>query len=173
MKSGLVFLGLFVLPVCLAQKIKWRPIEVKSDSTYEIKNEGKSYKALFDLPEDHGLKRSSLIVNNDTLRNIMFTEAKLTGDTLKILIHQTDEAYHHAYRITVVHDRFYIQYSFLTSGVQTRRTIKPLMTKLVLSSLEFRKGSMIRGYTAYKGKCIQGCWEDLIFIEGNFSAIIE
>ena len=173
MKSELIILGLLTLPGCSAQKVKWKSIDTDRHATYEIKNEGKLYHAFFDAPNEQGPKRSSLIVNGDTLRNLMFTEAKLNQDTLKILIYQTDEAYHHAYRIVIVNNKFCIDYSFLTSGVQTRRRIKPLATKLVVGTLEFRKGGTVRGYTAYRGKCKRGCWEDLILVEGNFSVIIE
>jgi hypothetical protein len=75
MKSELIILGRLVLSGCTAQKVKWKVIKMNRQAAYEIKNEGKLYNAFFDAPDEQGPKRSSLIVNGDTLRNLMFTQA--------------------------------------------------------------------------------------------------
>jgi len=155
-----------------AQQPKWNKIVLDTNSKYKITNEGKIYNPV-DVPGEEGPKKPSLRVNNDTLRTILFTEAKLNGDTLKILIYRTDPAYHHEYLITIVKGKYFIKYTFLTSGVQEKRTLNPLETKLKLNNLVFKKGKEIRGYTEYKGECTEGCWEKLIQVKGNFSVVIQ
>jgi hypothetical protein len=159
------------------QKAKWNQVLIDSNDKYKITNEGKTYypcgEPTPEAPTPVGPKKSSLIVNNDTSRTILFTKAKLKGDTLEILIHHTDPAYHHKYLITIVKGKYFIKYTFKTSGVQEKRTIIPLETKLKLKSSDFKKGKEIRGYTEYKGECTEGCWEKLIQIKGNFSVVIQ
>jgi hypothetical protein len=173
MKRILPLIFLTVSACSYAQKSKLSEVIVDLKRSYEIPNEGKVYNTLFDLPEGNDTVNASLIVNGDTLRDIRSAKANLKGDTLRILVYQTDPAYHHQFVISVIKDKYYITYKFLTSGEQVKREIKPLETKLILNSLDFSKGKEIRGYTEYKGKCLKGCWEDLILVKGNFKVVIE
>lgn len=158
-----------------AQKVKWNEVTVDSKSTYDIPNEGKVVNTLFDVPETRDTIRSGMILNNDTLFTILFTKAELSGDTLKILIHQDDPAYHQEYLITVFKNRYNIHYVLSAPVDPEKSKMVASETKLKLSSLDFKKGKEIRGYTEYKGKCVKGCFEGdrPVTVKGNFAVIIE
>jgi hypothetical protein len=172
----------FVIIICLsaahfscAQKVKWNQIIVDSKGTYNIPNEGKVVNTLFDVPETRDTIKSGLILDNDTLFTIFFTKAKLDGDTLKISIHQTDPAYHQECLITVVKNKFNIDYDLRTGLEPEENKMRVLQPKLKLNTLDFKKGKKIRGYTEYTGKCVKGCLEESrpVTVKGNFSVIIE
>jgi len=175
MNRLLIIVCFFTTHFSCAQKAKWNEVIVDNKSTYDIPNEGKVVNTLFDVPETRDTVRSAMILDNDTLFTILFTKAELRGDTLKILIHQTDAAYHQEYVITVIKNRYNITYDLRTPIDPERSIMGTLETKLKLNSLEFKKGKELRGYTEYKGKCIKGCFqgESLVTVKGNFMAVIE
>lgn len=175
MKNTLYIIFLTISSIACSQNLEWHKVNIDSSRSYEIKNEGNVINTLFDVPETEGVIKSSLIVNNDTLNKIQFVKGELNNDTLRILIHQTDPAYHHEYEITVFGDEYRINYEFRTSGEQDELKWMIIDSMLKLNSLDFKSGKEIRGYTEYEGKCVAGCNSDpeRITVKGNFSVLIE
>jgi hypothetical protein len=158
-----------------AQKTKWNQVIVESKSSFSISKEGKIVNTLFDNQETRDTIKSSLILNNDTLFTILFTKAKLNGDTLSILIHQDDPAYHQEYLITVLKNKYNINYVLSAPVDPEKSKMVASETKLILNSFDYKKGKEIRGYTEYKGRCVKGCFEGdrPVTVKGNFVALIE
>lgn len=166
---------LITLLLCVGENLfaqNLRELIVNPNAEYFIKNEGKTYQYKeTGMPEVLQIT-SDLVVNKDTLREIRSTEARLKGNSLVILIYETNPDYHHEYMIKIVEDQFVIDYTYMTSGQRRSIKVKPLDYQLVLNSNNFEKGKEIRGHTEFKGKCIEGCW-DKIDIRGDFKVMIE
>ncbi|MBX2895772.1 MAG: hypothetical protein KF763_10040 [Cyclobacteriaceae bacterium] len=172
MKKLSFYFMLFIANVSCAQKVTWNKVVVDKNSSFTVNNEGKMYNSLIDVSETNGFIKSDVMVNGDTTRRIVYTKSEMKNDTLKIVIHQTDPAYHHTYIILIFKNRYLMDYKFLTSGEAVNRRLKPIQTKLILKRLDFRKGEELRGYAEYKAKCLEGCWEDSIVVKGNFIVTI-
>jgi hypothetical protein len=110
-----------------------------------------------------------------TVYEIRFTEAKLTGDTLNILINELNPAYYHKYEIQIVKNKYRVSYNFLSSGEQVDREVKADDFKLILNTRDIKKGKEIRGHTEYKGKCVKGCWpsHSVFDIKGDFKVVVQ
>ena len=173
MNKVFFFFMLFAANVSCAQKVTWHKVIVDKNRSFAVKNEGTRHNSLFEIPDTKGVIKSDIMVNDDTTRNIVFTKGELKSDTLKLVIHQTDPSYDHQYVILIARDRYTIDYRFSTSGEDVTRKLKPIETKLILNGLNFRKGGELRGYTEYKAKCLEGCWEDTIVVRGNFIITID
>lgn len=171
-KSGILLLLLLQLQASCAQKDVWRRVVVEKDMVFDIPNEGQLHNDVGDQEANQEIS-ASLIVNRDSLRTIKYANARMIGDTLRILISQTTPAYHHTFAIYVSGDKYRIDYTFLTSGEPTERIIRTVQSKLMLSSLNFVAGSEIRGHAEFFGKCTKGCWEKILKVQGNFKAVIE
>jgi hypothetical protein len=145
-------------------------INIDKKSAFEIANEGAH---VLGLDSTSNIVLASLVVNNDPQRMITLTEGITHGDTLEMRIHHTDPAYHHEVKITIVNRKFWILYSFLTSGPRQKRVINPVFSQLTLNRNDFTKGDWIRGHLEYQAVCTEDCWEKSIKITGNFSALIK
>ncbi|MEI9919864.1 MAG: hypothetical protein WDO14_13855 [Bacteroidota bacterium] len=148
-------------------------VVVDPKRNYTVKSEGEIYNG-FDreYPEYADTTTADLNFNNSDWINIHFAKANFAGDTLQILVYETNPAFHHQYRISIIDNKFFIYYEFRTSGENVKRIARTLESKLILNTLDFKKGKEIRGYTEYKGECIDDCWSEPISIRGNFKVII-
>jgi len=106
---------------------------------------------------------------------IRFTEAKLIGDTLNILIDELNPAYYHKYQIQIIKNKYRVSYNFLSSGEDVDRKIKADDFVLILNTGDIKKGKEIRGHTEYKGKCVKGCWpsHSVFDIKGDFKVVVK
>jgi hypothetical protein len=171
MKHLLIILSIVTHTGCAQDQSGWNKIEIDSNSKYEVRNEDKIEKRnFFNEPDD--TVRASLIVDNNPLNAIKFSKAELKGDTLKILLYETNEAYHHEYLLSIIKNRYSLKYIFLVSGFDDDGEMIVLESKLKLNTFDFTKGQQIRGYTEFKGKCAKPCNQDFITLKGNFKAII-
>jgi hypothetical protein len=154
-----------------------RPLKIVLKSAkFEIENED-SVIHFLDKIVNPDTTRANLKVNNDENREIFFTNAKLNGHDLKILLHTTSPAYHQEYLISISNGKYRIKYNFKTSGDPFDRTIKSDNTILELNTLKFNKGDTVRGYTEFHGKCFYKKDPDypteILNIKGNFKFIIK
>jgi hypothetical protein len=165
----------FACHLSCAQRAKWSEVIVDKNDGYEVPNEGKVLNTLFEVAETRDTIRSGMVVNNDPRFTILFTEAEIRGDTLRILIHQTDPAYHQEYIVLVFKGKYNVEYTLSAPIDPERSKMIATETKLKLNTLDFKKGTQIRGYTEYTGKCAKGCFEGNrpVKVKGNFVAIIK
>jgi hypothetical protein len=168
----------FIILVCFnfvaySQQYKWSKFSVDGKKTFHIESENEVVDlSMFNEPPD--TIRASLVVNNNSLNTIVFTKARREGNKLVVLIHDTNEAYHHEFEISIVKDKYFTHYKFLVSGESDDEgLIIPHESSLVLNSCKFKRGNEIRGYIQFKGKCAMPCNEEWITVDGNFKAIIK
>jgi|GEM_PF-2128990 len=159
------------------QNKKYSSVLVDKADKFAIKKENKPIKIHFgDTYIETDTIRASLIVNNDSLRQIRFTKGKLEKDTLNILIHSTSPSYDHTYKIKVIGNKYIVDYQYqMDDGPPMVRKVTPTQYTVKLNSLDFKKGKEIRGYTEFQGKCSgEGCYgETDIEIKGNFKVLIK
>ena len=164
---------LFIVFVTLAMGSDcWRPIILNTQRNYEIKNEGRSYRPLY--LENEEIIQSNLIIDADSARVIRMTTSVPLNDTIVIKLFDNEESFAHAFDIVVIKDQYLIRYSREINFTDLIQKFEPVKTKLELNSLDFSKGSRIRGHIEYTGKCISGCTDKnkKVRIEGNFAVKI-
>jgi hypothetical protein len=147
----------------------YKPLVSDSKKDFRFKNEGKVIEWL-DGPEKID---SDMVVNGDALTDIQFATAKLNGDTLNVEIYQTDESHDHHYRIEIIKNTYKIDYNFSYPVDTVTRKIEPLDFRLIVNTKVFKKGTVLRGYTEFKGKCTVNCYDDIIEAKGFFMVTIE
>lgn len=130
--------------------------------------------------EYDGLKDSSLyivnsniIVNNDSLRLMRFTEfTKRANDTLQLDIFETNPAYSQNLTIRMINNQFKMDINYQTSGPYNPRKIKTIKQVLILKNHPNTKNDSIFGTLNYRGICQSGCTGN-IEIKGVFKAKIK
>ena len=165
---ALCLISLLIVSNVVAGQV-YKPLAIDTKKDFKFRNEGKTIK-WWDVIET---VNSDMLVNDDTLTDIQFTKAKLRGDTLDIEIYQSDESHDHHYRIEIIKDRYKIDYDFSYPADTTDRKIQPLDFMLTLITKKFKKGKDIRGYTEFKGKCIQNCYDEILIAKGTFKVTVE
>jgi hypothetical protein len=153
----------------LAMGQVYKPLTVDSKKDFKFRNEGKVIKWW----DEQETVNSDMLVNNDTLTDIQFTKAKLRGDTLDIEIYQNDESHDHHYKIEIIRDKYKIDYDFSYPADTTDRRIQTLDFMLTLNTKTFKKGKTVKGYTEFKGKCIENCYDNIIIAKGYFKVTVE
>lgn len=157
---------------CAQNRNTWSKVITDTSNKYEISDEDKIVKRdFFGEPDD--TVRAELVVNNNSLNKIHFTNAKLSGDTLRILVYEDNEAFSHKYLITVHKKKYIIDYNFLVDVVDDGGGIIPIETTLKLNTVDFTKGKEVRGYTLLKGKYAEQSKDKWIIVNGYFKVIIE
>jgi flagellar basal body L-ring protein FlgH len=147
---------------------------IDKQAKYFVKNEGKVYNNFSGDSEDNELTKAYLLVNGDTTRTIRSAKATMVGDALTIVIHENNPSYDHRYEIEISKGKYTIKYTFKTPGSEDeKREIVPVKEMLRLNTSTFKKGNAIRGYTEFSGECTGFCWDDTLFVKGNFSIVIE
>jgi len=145
---------------------------IDKNKKFEIKNEGKIINISFGNPTHSRLDtiRAELAVNNDPVREIHFTNAKLQDSLLTISINSTTTAYYQVYTIEIKDRKCKVNYLFKPSGPDFESTVTPTEYKVVLNTEDLSIGKEVRGYTEFKGKCKgDGCYgEEEFLIKGNF-----
>ncbi len=176
MKINFSFL-IILVPILGACQNGNNNLLIHPNDKFQIKNEDKVIKFTFGNPNFAKLDtvRAELIVNNDPVRGIQFTRAKLRSDTLTIIISSTTTAYHQVYNIEIAGGKCKVDYAFKPSGPDYKLTVVPTDYKVILNQADFQIGREIRGYTEFKGKCQgEGCYdENDIEIKGNFKVLIK
>ncbi len=118
--------------------------------------------------------KSTVLVNNDTLRQMRFASAeKINEETIELTIFETSPLYHQELTVQIVKDEFKMNFVYNMSGRPIERKIKTQSQKLTLKSNKFKKGEIIFGKLSFKGICIEGCSENEIKIEGYFKTEIK
>jgi len=147
----------------------YKPLTIDTKKRFNFKNEGK----VVNWWDEKETINSDMLVNNDTLTDIQFTRAKLSGDMLNIEIYQNDESHDHHYLIEIIKDKFKVDYDFSYPSDTTDRKIQTLDFMLTLDTKKFKKGKVVRGYTEFKGKCVQNCYDEMITAKGTFKVTVE
>ncbi|MFZ6008713.1 MAG: hypothetical protein ACOYXT_00075, partial [Bacteroidota bacterium] len=96
-KNAMIILYFFIVQFgCAQHKNDWKKISLDAKRKYSIERENEVVnRDFFNEPPD--TNRAALQMENVDYCDIKFTSAEMKHDTLKILIYQTDEAYHHEY----------------------------------------------------------------------------
>ncbi|EDP69978.1 hypothetical protein FBALC1_10612 [Flavobacteriales bacterium ALC-1] len=116
---------------------------------------------------------SNILVNNDSLRSIRFTKLKrISNDTLRLSIYETNPMYHHNLIASIIGTSFKITYDFDMSGPSIDPNIKTITQELILKSLPNKKGDSVYGYLNYLGKCNFDC-DGEIKIKGYFKTKLD
>ncbi|HJS54750.1 MAG TPA: hypothetical protein VJ765_09410 [Chitinophagaceae bacterium] len=112
------------------------------------------------------------IPNNWGPTEINFGEADLRGDSLFIEFHGYPGHTVETFKIVVVMDKYWSYYNFRDDDDFVSK-MTPIETKLILNNGNYKKGTAIKGYTEYIGKC-RNCKENkIIEIKGSFKILIE
>jgi hypothetical protein len=160
--------GIDIIEVRSAKDLK--PFVVDKKGVYSVQDEGTEF-------IDHNVRyitQAALEVSMTDRAVISYTDARLRGDTLDILIHDFDESHAHNFQIRIVGGKYAMLYDFSYPVDEVNRKIETLSSKLILNTGSFRKGESVRGYVEYSGKCEQGCeyTPGLIVVRGNFMVSI-
>ncbi len=156
-------------PLIVKSNKELKPLVLDSSIKCLIKNEDKKLK----FGDEIFVVKSGLLVNDDPMTDILFTQAKLNGDTLDILIYQTDESHDHNYKIKVIRDKYIIHYDFSYPADTTDRKIQTMDFKLILNRKNFYVGQELKGYTEFIGQCLTNCYESRIVAKGFFKVTVE
>jgi hypothetical protein len=168
-----IILSCFAVPA-LAQEYK--QLIVDPTRSFKIDHEDSIY---IDGPDTLKIMADLSMPTNETpslkAYQIRFTEARISGDTLRILIDESNAAYYHRYQIQIINSKYIISYSFLSSGEDVDRKVKADDFILILNTADLKKGREIRGHTEYKGRCVKGCWpsHSVFDIKGDFKVAIK
>ena len=76
-------------------------------------------------------------------------------------------------QIEIIKDKFKVDYDFSYPSDTTDRKIQTLDFMLTLDTKKFKKGKVVRGYTEFKGKCVQNCYDEMITAKGTFKVTVE
>lgn len=114
--------------------------------------------------------RSNCIVNADSTRLMGEVESFWKGDTLVIQIYETNPAYSQKLLLKIIKGRVSSKYDYISSPV-VRRKIKTINQKLVVNTMELKKGSRLKGYIEYRGLCVKNC-DDEINLKGYFYTLV-
>jgi hypothetical protein len=153
---------------CAQQPNSWKKFKVNPSVDYKIDHEDQVYVSDFEEPNDTITASVEIINENRHFSTIELSEATLVSDTLKITLYTTTSAYHHEYNIFVVNDKYLIKYRFAGGGGIFDEILVPIETTLRLDSKQFKRGSIIRGFTEFKTKCISPCSKGEFIAKGNF-----
>lgn len=149
-------------------------VKTNDKDSYDIPFEG----GVYGLEND---KIQACVMPEGRNNSVLFkTESQLKKDTLEILISGFNGVEGQILLIRIFGNRYMVLYQMESTvdgvdGNPEKKIIKPTKTLLRLKNLRFqKKGSSVRGYTEFEGKCISGCEKRSfnIKIKGNFSAHI-
>lgn len=162
-----------VQPSC-AQKnnvsSKW---ELDSVDRYFITNENEVYDMSW-LQEPNDTVKAELVVmfNGVESDKILFSEATIQNDTLKIILHRLSSSLYSEYSICILKQDYFVKFRYLVD-VLPEQVIISESNKLKLNTFDFKKGNEVRGYAEFRGRCLKPCDEKIITIKGNFKYIIK
>jgi hypothetical protein len=160
--------GIDLIKVTSSKELK--PIVIDKTRSYSVQEEATEL-------IDHELKHvtcAALEVNMQHGTIISYTDARMRGDTLDILVYDFDESQSNQFQIRVIRDKYKILYDFSYPVDELNRSITTVESTLLLSTGIFKKGAVVRGYVEYTGKCVQACEYvgEQIAVKGNFVALI-
>ncbi|MBI1767617.1 MAG: hypothetical protein HY015_11160 [Bacteroidetes bacterium] len=175
MKINIFFL-ITLIPLLGTCQDRSNSLLIHPNDKFEIRNEDKVIKFTFGNPNYVKIDtvRAELSVNNDPIREIHFTKAKLRNNILTIVINSTTSAYHQVYTIEIADGKCKADYTFRPSGPDYELAVVSLEYIVIVNHADFGIGKEIRGYTEFKGKCKgEGCYgEENFEIKGNFKVLI-
>jgi len=156
---------------------EFKPITFDSLRQYSITHED-SLADIWDGMNDH----EYVAVNADLTAPsrwgptpIHFAEANLRGDTLQIEFQGYSRMITVAtFRILIVRDQYWSHYNFKDDFVEGFvSNMIPIETKLILNDRNCKRGTTVKGYAEYKGKCRNCKRIKIIEFKGSFKALIK
>jgi len=125
------------------------------------------------IGESSDTVRAALVVNDNPYIVIRFAKVFYNGDKLSILLHETNESDNHKYLISILNNKYKITYNYIASGEnEDDGFIVPYETKLILKKFPLKSGTVLKGYTEFKGKC-GSCKEEWIIVKGTFEVVLK
>lgn len=190
MKKILILI-LTVTLTATASGQQYKKVLVDNSSEYFVKNEKDIYKSRYSqIVESDGNSRiietfdtvnADLVVDyypkkaNDKEEIVLYSaSAKLTGDTLEVLIYNHGFEFIWEYKILIVRDRYLAETWFVPPTTSKQIKIDPVLTSLKLNNLSFKKGTVLKGHSKMEGKCMERvCFSNNIIIEGDFKVTVK
>jgi hypothetical protein len=169
----ILIISLFgIIQSSFGQKLK--PISFDSLRNYSITYEDSLMDIFGPAWSDHEYERVNAdlrIPNTWEPTEINFAEAKLKGDTLYIDFHGYPGHFIETFRITIIKNQYWSNYHFRDDHDFSSK-MSVINTNLTLNTNNFQKGTIIKGYTEYVGKCRNCKGTKLIEIKGSFKTLI-
>lgn len=110
----------------------------------------------------------------DGMYSIKFAKGKIKGDTIIIVIHDTNTIYDYKYDLKILRDKFSVNFWYQTTMDTAVRKIETIESKLMLKTKAYKKGAILTGYTEYKGRCVTLFDKNEIYIvRGTFKVRLE
>jgi|LakMenEpi03Aug12_release.lakeMendotaPanAssembly.Ray.scaffolds.fasta_scaffold1203116_1 hypothetical protein len=181
----LVFIVFFEPAFAQKKDVYKGQVVTNGNDAFNIQNEDKVLKDESDVYAPYDTVRSDVNFENWN-SSVRFTRSTLKENILEIVIYESNPSFDLKYVITVKNKMFKINILYRSPDRAIRENeevdlflkISPVQSKLILSTLEFKKGTIIRGYTEFQGRCMLG-WNDknnkgerIIKLKGNFKAEI-
>ncbi|MEM9144005.1 MAG: hypothetical protein AAGA86_13530 [Bacteroidota bacterium] len=116
------------------------------------------------------VKKSTAIVNTDSLRLMRFTElTRMHPDTLQLILFETTPIISQELLIKIAGDDFKTTFYYVTPRPMDELKLKVLEQRLSLKAIPVKQGDTLLGRIYYKAFCEAGC-EGEIEIQGDFKA---
>lgn len=103
---------------------------------------------------------------------INFAKANLRGDSLVIEFHGYPEHDVETFKIIVVKNKYWSYYNVRDDHDFVSK-MTPTETNLILNNSNYKKGTTLKGYTEYTGKCRNCKGNKIVEIKGSFKILIE
>jgi hypothetical protein len=170
-KLSLSLILLLVATNSYSQQNSWKRFDVQAQRDFRVE----SLHTVVDMSgfgESVDTIRASLLIDDNIYDAIRFAKAFCKNGDLFVLIYETNESSRHKYMISIVKNKFKVTYNYISSGEnEDDGLMVPLETRLVLNTSDFKVGTLLKGYTEFKGTC--GNCKDSLIVKGNFQVLIK
>jgi len=155
-----------------AQQNLWKRFDVDRTRNFYVESFNKVVD-LSSMGESYDTVKAALVIDSSEYDVIRFARASCKNGGVSIFLYETNEAYDHEYTISIMKNKYIINYNRIVSGAEDGDGIMLAHeTYLVLNTSDFKVGTVLKGYTEFKGKCATCKNHNWVNIKGSFEVVI-